>query len=425
MPLDRIPIGTNAEALFIESDRFNTSNISFNFYLPLKKETIAENALIPFMLTTCGKNYPDFSRLNFTLSKLYGANLFASAEKIGDLQLLKVGISVIDDRFALDGENISEKATELLFDLIFEPKVTDGAFCSEDLEREKRRAIEHIKGEMSDKRLWSKHRLIEEMFKGDSYGCSKCGTVEQVSEVTGESLYKAWQNMLSNAFIRVNVISKSDKNLLGEKLISKFAEINRTEGEISLKSRGTNAISNPNTVTEYMDIAQGKLCMGFTAGVFGGDKETSALTVMCDIFGGGPYSRLFTVVREKMSLCYYCSSTSVKVKGIICVSSGIELKNAQKAQSAILDQLDIMKRGQFTDEEFESSKKSIVDSFSTFSDSQSTLDTWYSIKIADDMAYTPKEAAEFINSVTREDVERVARSVKLHTVYKLLPKEKA
>lgn len=425
MPQKTIPIANGAEAIFVEDSRFSTSLISFNFYLPLDTEKIADFALLPFVLTTCSKNYPDFSRLNYILSKLYGASLTASAEKLGDFQLLKVGISVIDDRFALDNEKISENAVALLFDLLFNPKAENGVFSAEDVEREKKKAIEHIKGEMGDKRLYAKQRLIEEMFKGDPYGSPKCGSISQVEKVTGESLYKAWQEMLSNAFVRVNVISKKTDNALLERIIDSFAKIERKADISKPKSHRYERSDTVNEISEKMDVKQGKLSMGFTTNFSGGDDTAPALAIMCDIFGGGPYSNLFTVVREKMSLCYYCSALSVKVKGIITVSSGIEAQNAQKTKEAILEQLDVVKKGGFTDEQLDSSKKAISGALKTYEDSQNMLDVWYSMKIENEYPYSPTECAEFFSAVTRADVERVARSVTLHTVYTLLPKEEA
>jgi len=147
------------------------------------------------------------------------------------------------------------------------------------------------------------------------------------------------------------------------------------------------------------------------------------LMVMCDIFGGGPYSRLFSIVREKMSLCYYCSAASVRYKGLITVDSGVEFANAQKAEEEILNQLEIMKKGEFSDFEFESSIKSIRDSLSSYNDSQGALDLWYALKINNQNVYSPEDIAEKIGKITREDVIYAAKGVKLHTVYKLLPKE--
>ncbi len=417
-------LSNGAEGVFIKNERFNTTSISFNFYVPLQKETAAEYALLPFVMTTCSKAYPDFSALNFKLAKLYGANLSASAEKVGDFQMLKIAISTIDDRFALDNEALCDNATELLTQLIFEPKAENGAFCEDDVAREKRKAIEHIRGDLAQKRIYAKKRLIEEMYKGEAYGVAKCGTEEDVEKITGQSLFTAWQKLLSTAFLRVNVISRSMPQGLFDKISEKFESITRENIADCTLSAPTKPIDKPNTVIEQMDIAQGKLCMGFSSELYGDGAETAALTVMCDIFGGGPYSRLFTNVREKYSLCYYCTSGSVKSKGLITVDSGIEKENATKAEKEILNQLDIMKQNLFTDEEFQSSIKSITDSFKSYNDSQGLLDAWYSLKIVKDKLISPEEAAEEILNVTRNDVVYAARGVKLHTVYKLLPEDK-
>ena len=79
-----INIADGVEGLFIENHRFSTTHISVNLYLPLKTETIAVNALLPYLLSSCCKEYPDFSALNLRLSELYGADVGGVAEKIGD-----------------------------------------------------------------------------------------------------------------------------------------------------------------------------------------------------------------------------------------------------------------------------------------------------------------------------------------------------
>lgn len=425
MPEKIISLGNGAQELFIGCDKFNTTLVSFNFYLPLDREKTAEFALLPFILTSCGKNYPDFSKLNFSLAKLYGANLFSSAEKVGDYSLLKMGISVINDRFALDGEAITESAVNLLLDLIFNPKAENGCFAEEDLEREKRKACEHIKSEMGEKRTYARTRLIEEAFDDDLYGTPKCGTVEQVMRITGESLYKSWQTMLSRAFLRVNVISREEPHGLAERIETALSYIDRKDVTDCSKSLPSRRRMQAKRVTERMNVAQGKLCLGLTTAVPPTKEDSAALSVFCDLFGGGPYSRLFTNVREKMSLCYYCAAALIKPKGFIMVDSGIEPQNAQKAETEILRQLEIMGRGEFTDGEFESSVKGITDSLKTYRDSQSALDAWYSIRIYEDKLCTPEETAELIKGVKKESIARIARNTTLNTVYALLPEKAA
>ena len=416
-------LSDGVEGLFVKNERFNTTLISFNFYLPLKEETVAENALLPFILTTCSEKYPDFSRLNYKLNRLYGARLDASAEKYGDYQLLKMTVSVINDRFSLDGESLVKSATDLLLGLVFNPSVENGEFLESDLSREKRKAIEHIKGQFSEKRIYAKNRLIEEMFKGKAYGISKCGTVEQVEAITGKSLYKAWRNMIESAYIRIQVIGSLVPSGLFEELGERFSLVERKNITNCKASEPCGKFAEVKRIEEKQDISQGKLVMGFSSVAFGNDDRTLPLLVMSDIFGGGPYSRLFSNVREKMSLCYYCSASSVRQKGLLTVESGVETANAEKAEQEILNQLNIVKSGEFSDFEFESSIKSICDSFKSYNDSQNSLDTWYAVKVNNDELYSPSDLAEKVKLISRENVIETAKGIKLEAVYKLLPKE--
>lgn len=416
-------LGHMAEGLFVESQRFNTTFISCNFFLPLKKETAAHYALLPFILTSCSAEYPDFSRLNYRLNKLYGARLDASAEKYGDYQLLRMTVSVINDRFNLDGESHVSQAAELLLGLIFEPSLENNAFLEKDLAREKRKAIEHIKGEISEKRVYAKNRLIEEMYRGEDYGVGKCGSIEEVEAITGQSLYEAWRQMLKRAFVRVQVVSNSMPAGFFNAFKEKFGSVERKDVVSCKVSSPTKERAKPETVTERMDVKQGKLCMGFSSALYGSDQKTLPLMVMSDIFGGGPYSRLFSNVREKMSLCYYCSAATIRQKGLLMVQSGVEEENAEKAEKEILRQLDIVRKGEFSQFEFESSIRSLKDSFKTFNDSQASLDMWYVIKANNDEIISPSAMSEMVERITREDVIKAAEGIKLHTVYRLLPQE--
>ncbi len=414
-----------AQGVFVKNMRFNTTLISFNFYLPLEYDTAAVNGLLPFVLTTCSRSYPDFSRLNYKLNKLYGAELSASVEKLGDCQLLKMAISVIDDSFTLDGEELCATAADLLTDMIFEPMTQNGAFLDEDLEREKRKAVEHIIGEMSDKRTYAKGRMIEEMYKGSAYGVSKCGTVEQVNAVTGEELYRAWENMLSHAFVRVNVISRSLPSGLFDKISKRFEGIKREDITDVRKTEPTLPTEKVKRVTERMDIAQGKLVMGFSCKNYAVGESSLATLIAGDIFGGGTYSRLFANVREKMSLCYYCSASTVRIKGLMTVDSGVELSNVKLAEKEILNQLLIVKRGEFEDADLEASVKSLYDTMCSYEDNQTTIDSWYCARVRTDTLTAPSEAAQKLKAVTREQVIEAANEMKLHTVYKLLPEKEA
>ena len=71
-------------------------------------------------------------------------------------------------------------------------------------------------------------------------------------------------------------------------------------------------------------------------------------------------SRLFLNVREKLSLCYYASSTLEKMKGLILVSSGIEFDKFQQARDEILHQLEEIRQGNMEDWELEGTRRTMI-----------------------------------------------------------------
>ncbi len=414
-------ISNGADGIFVENTRFNTTVISMNFYLPLSAETIAENALLPYVLTSCSEKYPDYTKLNLKLNMLYGADLSVSVDKVRDVQHIKIAISVINDELAFNlGESVINDAMELLLSLIFNPLVKNNSFSYDDTEREKRKQIEHIESEINDKRSFAKNRMLSVMFEDSAYGISKYGTKQAAEKITTDRLYTAWLNMLNNSYIRVQVIGKALPDGIFDKVkarLSAYSRNNITDYTISQPVQPTQSVKR---VTDNFDVAQGKLVMGFSTYLSGEDELS--LNVMCDIFGGGPYSRLFENVREKMSLCYYCSSSCIRTKGLLLVQSGVEAANGEKAEKEILNQLELVKNGEFSDFTFNASIKAITSSLNSYNDSVYALDRWYSTLIMRDNLKTPEFVAGQVAKVTREDVINAAKGVKLHTVYRLMPK---
>ena len=157
------------------------------------------------------------------------------------------------------------------------------------------------------------------------------------------------------------------------------------------------------------------------------DDDYYAFKVMTDMFGGGPYSKLFMNVREKMSLCYYCGARLNRAKGIIVVQSGIEQENEQKAVAAIRQQLEDMKNGVFTDEDIENSIKGISDMVLSANDLPDTINAWYSgnyTSVEDDEKVSPEEFVENIQKVTASQVKEAAKKVSIDTIFMLKPNGK-
>ena len=170
-------------------------------------------------------------------------------------------------------------------------------------------------------------------------------------------------------------------------------------------------------MTEEMNVAQGKLSIGFLTNVQPTDPDYDALVVFNSVFGAGAHSKLFNNVREKLSLAYYASSQLERFKGMITVNAGIEFENYQKAYDETLAQLEEIKKGNITDHEFRSSKIALINSYNSYYDDQRALATTNMMCRVAGRDRSISEMIAAVEKVTVDDVVAVSDKLQLDTVY--------
>ncbi len=406
----------------VNANRFKTNEIAISLALPLKKETAAANALFVNLLSRRSAKYTNQTELNRKLANLYGASLSAVVTKVGECQVLKLGITCLDDKFSLDGGSISLECLKLLISLLFEPRLNGGAFFDADVENEKRILIEKIDAENNEKRTYVLRQTEKLMFDGEPYVVNRYGTVEDIKALTSADVYSAWENALKSAKIMVTLVGGADCYQAEELVKNAFGGVEREFAELP------DAVFVPfcENVKEHMerlDVKQGKLVLGYRVNLKPDDELTAAMRTFCDVFGGGPYSKLFANVREKMSLCYYCSARYTRAKSMILIQCGCNEENMDKAVNEINNQLENIKNGDF-EEEFNSSKLAMRDALLSVNDTPEAIEAWYVNQISDNKLKTPEQSSAENDSVTMEQVKQCASLLTLDTIYKLSsPKE--
>lgn len=414
-------LGNGVKMLHLGDERYKMARMSVNLWVPLRREEASLNALVVRLLARNCAKYPDFTALNRKLSMLYGAALYSNVQKVGESQVLSLSVAMIDNRFVPTGENVAAECGELLCEMLFAPALNaeKNAFREEDVETERRQLLEELAAEFNDKRVYSRKRCEEVMFPDEAYGISANGEMERIRGANAEELYRQWRKLLERAEILAVVTGKADEEWLAGPLCARLKDWERKVEEA--EPIGSKCPEEVREVIERVEVAQAKLVMGFRSEVLEPDKRADALRLLSALFGGTPHSLLFRNVREKLSLCYYCIARSDRKKGVLFVESGVEEKNVPMARQEILNQLQVLCDGSFSDEELESAKRAVNDSFRSVSDSPGGLELWYLTQGG--RMRSPEEVAEALGRVTREEIVEVAKTVKLDTVYLLSGKE--
>lgn len=405
----------------INVDRFKTMRLTVIALLPLEKDSASDFALLTQVLSRSCNEYPDFTALSKKLSSLYGASLSAGVRKVGESLALTFSIAGIDDRYAFDGDVVSQELSELLLKVIFEPKFINGVFDTEEVEQERRQLIDLADSEFNDKRVYANAKLIENMCKDEAFGIKRYGNRENILKSTPESLKSAWERMLRGASFEVFYVGGASCEGAKKIFKEKFEAVERCPEK--LHTEIIRHAEETKKIEETMEIAQAKVLMGFRTDCCKDDDDVFAMRLMNVILGSGTRSKFFLNIREKQSLCYYCFSRYNRFKGILTVESGVEGANAERTVEAVLHELEEVRNGNFTDEDLRLAKLSVSSDFVSVTDTVTGNEEWFVSQISDPCFYTIEEATEKFANITKEDIVAAAKKLTLDTVYILKGKE--
>ncbi len=399
----------------VTTDRFKTAFFTVNLFVPLQKETASAYSLLTDVLMRGTESYPTMQALNQKQDTLYSLGLGAFVQKKGEAQVVTFELTAIDDSFAFDGMEILAEGMKLMQELIFRPYTEKGVFKNEYVEQEKKNLCDDIRGKINNKTAYARHRCVEIMCEGEAYAVDHGGDLEEVNALTPETLWEAYKQLLADAKVEMFYVGRKGKDEVASlcetylQFAPRAATFPKTTlGAVPVESR---------TVTEQMRISQCKMTLGFRTEYALQEGNFPAMALFNEVFGGSPNSRLFMNVREKQSLCYYCSSFPDGLKGLLMVVSGIEQKNKQKTLDAVLEQLEDLKQGNIDPQELENARLSLRNGYREITDSPAAIASWYLGRISTGRYDAPEDAIAAMEQVSAEDVVKVANSIRLDTVY--------
>lgn len=406
----------------IKNDNFKTDFTVVFLTIPLEKENITKNALIPAILRSGSHKYETYQKISEELEMLYGASFDCGIDKTGDNLVLKFYIESINDNYLPQINNNLEKVLEILLDIIFDPKVTNDKFEAEYIEIEKRNLEMIIKAQKDDKDQYAYDRCINIMYNNSGYGLSKYGNLEDLQAINSHNLYEQYKQLIDNAKIDIiisgdyeeeKILNYVETNELIKKLNPRKEKININKYSTEIKDKKDKA----NEINEELDIVQGKLVIGLDIlpNELGDFRFISILYNA--IFGNGVSSKLFQIVREKESLAYTAKSEYIAQKNNIFIRCGIECQNYEKATELIKKLLEDMKNGEFSEEDITKAKDYILAGVDAINEEQDSQILFLFGQELTKMPLTIEEHKNNIQKVTKEQIVEFANKIQLNTIY--------
>ncbi|MBQ3145203.1 MAG: insulinase family protein [Clostridia bacterium] len=249
----------------INTNKFKTNLMAVVITLPLNREKVTFDTVIPAVLKRGSKNLKTQEEIAKKLEEMYGASFDCGIEKIGDNHVIKFYLESLNDNF-IPNSNILEESVNLLLDIILNPYIENNKFKEEYVEAEKNNIKLLIESKIDNKDQYALNRCIEEMYKGKPYGLYKYGYTEDLNQINSENLYNYYKEIINTSKIDILIsgelkteeiveVVKNNENIqkIEEREPKYIVNNEQTEEKQELEER---------ILEEKMDISQGKLVMG-------------------------------------------------------------------------------------------------------------------------------------------------------------------
>ena len=390
----------------IQTKKFKTNVYALYLTIPMKSEDITYNALIPTILKRGCEKYTDQLKISKKLEEMYDATLGIGISKTGNNEVLKFYIESLNNNYIPENEDLSKTSIEMLLNIVMHPLIINGKFDEDYVRQEKENLKKVIQSRKDNKDTYANNRLLEEMFKEQPFGQYKFGNIDEIDNITSEKLYEKYKELIKNSEKYLYIVGDV-KNL-------NIESYNIDEKEITISKEFPVKISEKeNIVKEQMDVTQGKLVIGLNTP----NNKQEVIALYNTILGKGANSKLFLNVREKEGLAYSAGSTYLKRNNAIIISTGIEVSKYNKAVEVIKKQLKDMEDGNITEKEMKDAKQFINAGLNLINESSENMIEYRFDKDLYNEEIDVEKYRKKIEEVKKEDIVKVAKQIKIDTIY--------
>jgi peptidase M16 domain protein len=390
----------------IETKKFKTNVYALYLTIPLTKENVTYNALIPTVLKRGCEKYNNQLEISKKLEEMYDATFGIGITKVGNNEVLKFYLESLNNNYLPNNEDLSKTSIEMLLNIVMKPYLVNGKFDDDYVEQEKENLKKVIESRKDNKDTYATNRLLEEMFKEEPYGLYKFGNIDEIDNITSEKLYEKYKELIKNSEKYLYIVGDV-KNL-------NIESYNIDEKEITISKEFPVKISEKeNIVKEQMDVTQGKLVIGLNTP----NNKQEVIALYNTILGKGANSKLFLNVREKEGLAYSAGSTYLKRNNAIIISTGIEVSKYNKAVEVIKNQLKDMEDGNITEKEMKDAKQFINAGLNLINESSENMIEYRFDKDLYNEEMDIEKYRKKIEEIKKEDIVKVAKQIKIDTIY--------
>lgn len=398
----------------IKDEKFKGIYLSINFLLPIIKSEISNNVIWASTITKKSAKYITEREIDLIFSDLYDSSYGARVEILGDLYNIEFRMECLNSTFLPSKENVFKKALEVFLEIIYNPYVENNALDPKIVARQKALIEDKLKERKENKKVYAVSKLEEILDQGEPSSSYLYGDKENLDKVTPESAYKQYLKVLKDANVEVVLAGNVEDYMID--LIKDNVKFNSYKYDNVMQNNIKEKLSE---TIEKADSSQSVLVLGGKIKKYN-VEDSYKYFVYNSILGQNPSSKLFQEVREKASLSYYINSIFRRFKGELVIYTGINSENYESAKKIIFKQINEMKNGNITENEFATAKKYLIAEFYDYCNSTESIARYYFYnKLCYGKTVSIQNMIENIQNISLQEVIDVAKNVEIQQMYLL------
>ena len=368
--------------------------------------------LCQFMEDSC-MLYDTKQKVSDILDELYGAKLNVKIEKSGQLLILRFVSSVMNGKFV--HKDLLSEQFKLLAAFILQPKFYDDSNGRHLFAETKEILRLNIQAINDNPASYASVRA-NEIF-GDMLQKHCIYSLEDVEKMSYELLYQKYQEMIQSMAIDIFIVGDVDERCCLKQVKENFAFTERkTNKQLVYLNEREDAIE----ICESRKVTQSNLVQLYTCQKVSTSKDYASMIIGNGIFGMLPTSLLFQEVREKNSLCYSIYADFKIYDGIIKVATSFDIKQRDRIEMLIAEQLKKVKDGAFSEELLNTTKQMYINNYRQSEDSAASI-IWNAFResiIHDER--TTEQIIKDIAAVSKQSIQEAFKDVTLKVTYILV-----
>jgi predicted Zn-dependent peptidase len=396
--------------------KFKTTALVLNIQRPLDEAHVTRTALLPGVLERGSRTYPSVRHIQRELDSLYGAYLSADVYKVGERHIMQVRLEFPNGSFLPGSPDVLGTAIAFLHDVVTQPLMENGTLKPQFVELEKTCLENRVEGLFNSKGSYAMVRCLQTMCAQEAYRLYSGGRIEDLASITPAELTAAYDEMLRSAPMDLFVVGDVDPAAVSREVKARFSLPERSVKPLPPTAIVT-AVGEEKHQVERFDVNQGQLILGLRSPITYQSDDYYAMLMYNGILGGFAHSKMFMHVREKESLAYTARSRYDAQKGLVFIQAGINNEHYEKALRVIREQLAAMEAGEITDQELDQTRAMIVNNYKEAYDSPGALINLAFESLVAGRERSIEELTAAVPTIGKDDVVRMARQVKLDTVY--------